>query len=126
LSRFFLHKPLDILAVFISLLAIAGVTLFAYGGRAEPSQVSIETDQGAFLYPLSANRTLEFEGPIGVTHVLIADRSVRVTESPCRDKICIAAGHLDATGQWTACLPNRVFVVVEAGETEDGVDAQTF
>ncbi|MFP4376098.1 MAG: NusG domain II-containing protein [Spirochaetales bacterium] len=126
MSRFFLRKPLDILSILVSLLAITGVTLFAYGGRPEPSQVSIETDQGAFLYPLSENRTLEFDGPLGVTHVLISQNSVRVTESPCRDKICIAAGHLDTTGQWTACLPNRVFVVVEGAQDEDEVDAQTF
>jgi hypothetical protein len=66
------------------------------------------------------------EGPIGHTHVVIEGNRVRVTESPCRDKICIAAGWIEHTGEWTACLPNRVFVRVEGGERDDGVDAQTF
>lgn len=122
----FRPRLLDVLSVVVALLAVTGVTLFAYGERAEASEVTIKTDSGTFLYPLDQERVIAAEGPLGATIVEIAGERVRVTESPCRDKICIAAGHLDETGQWTACLPNRVFVSVQGGEDEDGVDAQTF
>jgi hypothetical protein len=126
LKNFFLRKPLDIASILFSILVLIGVTMFAYGDRPEPSLVSVETDAGTFLYPLNQDRELDFDGPIGQTHVSILDGAVQVTASPCRDKICIAAGQLHTTGQWTACLPNRLFVVVEGSESEDGVDAQTF
>lgn len=122
----FRPRLLDVLSVVVAALAVTGVTLFAYGGRAEASEVTIKTDSGTFLYPLDQERVIAAEGPIGATLIEIAGERVRVTESPCRDKICIAAGHLDEAGQWTACLPNRVFVTVQGGESEDGVDAQTF
>ncbi|MFW5850043.1 MAG: NusG domain II-containing protein [Spirochaetota bacterium] len=119
-------RPLDYLALVVSIMTVVGASLFAYTGRPEPSQVSIENEQGTFLYPLGQDRTISVSGPLGDTVVVIHDDHVHVDESPCRDKICVAAGALGSTGQWTACLPNRVFVRVEGGEDEDGVDAQTF
>ena len=119
-------RPLDFVAVIVAILAVVGVSVFAYGSDADPTSVSIQSDGGEFLYPLGGQRLIEVDGPIGHTHVEISGNRVRVTESPCRDKICVAAGWLENTGDWTACLPNRVFVRVEGGERRDGVDAQTF
>ncbi|MFW5686294.1 MAG: NusG domain II-containing protein, partial [Spirochaetota bacterium] len=110
----------------LSIATVVAASLFAYGGRAQASEVSIENDEGVFLYPLDQDREIAVRGPLGNTIVEIEDGRVHVHESPCRDKICIAAGWLSDTGQWTACLPNRVFVRVEGGESEGGVDAQTF
>ncbi len=119
-------RPLDFVALVVSILAVVSVSLFAFGTNAEADAISIQSDEGEFLYPLDDAREIVVEGPIGHTHVVIEGNRVRVTESPCRDKICIAAGWLEHTGEWTACLPNRVFVRVEGGERDDGVDAQTF
>ena len=119
-------RPLDYLALILSIGAVVAASVFAYGGNVQASEVSIENEEGTFLYPLDQDRDVAVHGPLGDTMVHVRDGRVRVHESPCRDKICIAAGWLDQTGQWTACLPNRVFVRVEGGESEDGVDAQTF
>lgn len=119
-------RPLDYVALVFSILAVVGTSLFAYGGQTQASTVSIENEEGTFLYPLDQDRVINVPGPLGMTTVEIEDSRVHVHDSPCRDKLCIAAGWLDATGQWTACLPNAVFVRVEGGENEDGVDAQTF
>ncbi len=119
-------RPLDFIAVVVAVLAVVGVSVFAYGSGADPTGVSIQSDEGEFLYPLNEPRMIEVEGPIGQTIVEIDGNRVRVTESPCRDKICIAAGWMENTDDWTACLPNRVFVRVEGGERSDGVDGQTF
>ncbi|HKJ85474.1 MAG TPA: NusG domain II-containing protein [Spirochaetia bacterium] len=126
MTRQFYVRPLDFVALLLAVLAVVGASIFAYGGSAQASEVSIENDEGTFLYPLDQDRLVQVSGPLGETVVEIEDGRVHVHESPCRDKICIAAGWLDATGQWTACLPNRVFVRVEGGQSEDGVDAQTF
>ncbi|MFW6312939.1 MAG: NusG domain II-containing protein [Spirochaetota bacterium] len=119
-------RPLDFLALLLAVLTVVGASIFAYGGSAQASEVSIENDEGTFLYPLDQDRLVRVSGPLGETLVEVEDGRVHVDESPCRDKICIAAGWLDSTGQWTACLPNRVFVRVEGGQSEDGIDAQTF
>ena len=126
MKREFTTRPLDYVALVLAVLTVVAASVFAYGGRTQASEVSIENDEGTFLYPLDQDRLVQVSGPLGETVVEIEDGRVHVHESPCRDKICIAAGWLDATGQWTACLPNRVFVRVEGGQSEDGVDAQTF
>ena len=119
-------RPFDILAAAVAIGAVVGVSLFAYNGRVAASEVRIESDEGVFLYTLDQPRELVISGPIGNTLIEIDEGRVRVTESPCRDKICIAAGWQESTGDWAACLPNRVFVRVEGGERSDGVDGQTY
>ena len=52
-----------------------------------------------------------------------------LTESDCRDEVCVAMGEISRPTGWIACLPNRVFVrIVAVGEDEDGeaVDAGAF
>ena len=120
-------RPLDVIAVIIAVGAVVGVTIFAYGERTPGSEVRIEGDGGVFLYTLDQPREVTVTGPIGETVVQISDGRVRVVSSPCRDKICVAAGWLESGGQWAACLPNRVFVRVEGSSHEhDEVDAQTY
>lgn len=119
-------RPLDYLALLVAVTSVVAAGLFAYGGSSAASEVSIESDAGTFLYPLDQDRLVRVAGPLGDTIVEIEDYRVHVHDSPCRDKICIAAGWLNDTGQWTACLPNRVFVRVTGAGSEDGVDAQTF
>lgn len=118
-------KPFDFVSFIVAALVVVAFSLFAYGDRAEGSQVRVETEDASFIYPLGEDRELDVEGPLGQTHVVIEDGRVRVTESPCREKICIAAGWVSRADEWIACLPNRVFLRVEGGE-ETGVDAQTF
>lgn len=118
-------KPYDIVSIVVAVLVVVAFSVFAYGDRAEGSQVRIETEAASFIYPLDEDRELEVDGPIGHTHVEIRDGRVRITESPCREKICIAGGWVERADEWVACLPNRVFLRVQGGE-ETGVDAQTF
>lgn len=118
-------KPFDFLAFAAAVLVVIAFSLYAYGDRQQGSQVRVETEDASFIYPLNENREFDVEGPLGHTHVEIEDGKVRVTESPCREKICIAAGWVSRADEWIACLPNRVFLRVQGGE-ETGVDAQTF
>ena len=111
-------KPLDILALVLAVATITGFSLYAVEQSGDENSVIVETDEGTFLYPLDEDRRVEFQGG-----------RARFVSSPCRDKICIAAGWLEADQQWAACLPNRVFVQVrrsEGEEEENGVDAGTF
>jgi len=117
-----------VLDIFSIALAIGVATLFslhAYSAGAGPGEVSVQADGKDYLYPLDRNVEFMVSGPIGETTIQIRNNSVRIADSPCRDKICVAAGWLSHNGQWTACLPNRVFVRVEGGSTA-AVDAQTF
>lgn len=126
-SAFVRIKLFDVVAAVLSVGAVVATGFIGTLGTDGASQVVIESDGGDYIYPIDQDRMLEIAGPLGVTVIQIADGTVAVISSPCRDKICIAAGALGETGQWSACLPNRVFVTVAGDSAEDeGVDAQTY
>jgi len=117
-------KPLDIAAIVLSLAVVAGFSVAAYSGGA-PAQVVVEASGTRYRFPLAADRIERFAGPRGDTVVEIRDDTVRVLDSPCPDKICIAAGAISRTGQFIACLPNRVTVTLE-GRDEPPTDGTAF
>ena len=78
-----------------------------------------------YILPVDKDRTVSVEGPEGKTVIEIKDHRVRVTESPCHNKLCIKQGWIESGA--IVCLPNRVIVTI--GNHEDGfnkiVDAIT-
>ena len=118
-------KALDFLAFLIA-IAVTGLIAFqAYGNQSGTLQVSIKGDSGEWLFPLESDRTIEVEGPLGKTVVVIEDGSVRVSSSPCPEKICVKSGPISRPGRWIACLPNRVIISV-TGRSEQELDGLTF
>jgi hypothetical protein len=118
-------KIFDYTAFTLAILVVVAFSIYAYSGGEEGSVARIETQEAEFVYALQENQEFDLEGPLGETHVEVADGRIHVTESPCREKICIAAGWASKSGEWIACLPNRIFIRVEGGEAQ-AVDAQTF
>lgn len=118
---------MDFLAFLLSVSVFVFVTLSAYGAGGIAGQVLVQAEAGDFLFALQNDGVHSISGPIGETLIEVVAGRARVLASPCRDQICVLAGWLEQTGQWSACLPNRIFVRVEAAtEQEDGVDAQVF
>ena len=105
-------KLLDIAAIALSLAVVAVFSIAAYGGG-DAGQVVVEASGARYRFPISTDRVERFAGPRGDTIVEISDGTVRVVDSPCPDKICVAAGAISRTGQFIACLPNRVSVTLE-------------
>lgn len=121
-------RPYDFVVFAVGAAIIVAFSMLAIERGGPATRVEIQSDEGTFVYSLDQDQELRFDGPLGESVVQIQDGSVRFVASPCRDKICIAAGKLSASGQWAACLPNRVFVTV-AGAREDAatdVDATAF
>ena len=115
---------LDIAAVVISLAAVAAFSIAAYGGG-DAGQAVVDASGTRYRFPISTDRVERFAGPRGDTIVEIRGGTVRVVDSPCPDKICVAAGAISRTGQFIACLPNRVSVALE-GLDEPITDGTTF
>ena len=120
-------KPYDYVVFAVAASIIVAFTVFAVERGGPATTVEVRSDEGDFVYALDQDRVLSFSGPLGETVVHIQDGTVRFVSSPCRDKICIAAGALTEGGQWAACLPNRVFVTITGdGATPTDVDATAF
>jgi hypothetical protein len=119
-------KALDLVIVLVAAGAIAWTAASAFGPGKGPAEVTITGKDGVWVYPLSSDRDISVAGPLGVTHIEIRAKAVHIEDSPCPNKTCIAAGAISASGQWLACLPNRVFVRVEGGKADEGVDAGVY
>jgi hypothetical protein len=105
-------------------LGVCGALGLLLGGRSpQEGMLEIRNSESVLRVPLDEGvRTVPVTGPLGQTLVEIRDGAARVVSSPCRDKVCMRMGWVRAPGDWTACVPNRVVVRVEA---LPGVDAVT-
>jgi len=109
----------------ILILVLLAVCVFSFtrvlGRPAGNQDVIYRGDEVAYTGPLGLERTLELSGPLGATRVEIFGGEVRVLESPCPRKICIALGKVHRSGDLLACVPNHIVVRIE-GEEERGYD----
>ena len=119
-------RLLDWIVLVACAAAIAIAAAFVYGGGNEAPRVVISGKDGEWVYPLDKAQHVEVRGPLGSTLVGIEGGAVRIEDSPCPNKTCIAAGSIREPGQWLACLPNAVFVRIEGGKKEAAVDASVY
>lgn len=112
-----------ILFLLLLLLSFSGILFVREvlpGGRT----VQIEVNgRPAYVLPLDKDRAVTVEGPLGKTLIEIKDRRVRVTESPCHNKLCIQQGWVRSGT--IICLPNRVVITVGDHDKSTTVDATT-
>jgi hypothetical protein len=119
-------KVLDFAAILVSVAAIAAFSVLVYGEGGNSPRVMIEGSGKQWIYPLNADQRIEVPGPIGITVVRIHQGAVRVEKSPCKNQICVLAGDIHKTGDWLACLPNKVIVRITGSREEGGVDAASY
>ncbi len=109
-------------ALFVVLILLSLSGLFLVKGLAlSGNTASIEVN-GKLLYRLSLDedRTVEVNGPVGVTRVEVKQGKVRIVDSPCPNKLCVRQGWIERGA--IICLPNRVVVTIGGGGMR-GVDA---
>ncbi|MGN1135225.1 MAG: NusG domain II-containing protein [Oscillospiraceae bacterium] len=113
-------KPSDIVIAVIAAAILAAVLIFR--GIAEPNGSSAAVfcsgEQIAAL-PLETDGVYPFD-EYGVT-VEVKNRSVRVINSDCPDKICEKTGFISSSAQTIVCLPNRISVRI-IGNTDSNID----
>lgn len=119
-------KLFDYIIVFLSISFTVAAGMYVYTGDGGPLRVRIRSEENVNIFPLDEDREVAVEGPLGTTYVHIHDGHAAVVESPCPNKLCIQAGELDENGEWSACMPNKVFVQIEGGQNTSGVDAGTY
>ena len=115
----------DYVSLVAALAVIGAFSLAAYSSGTEQKMVTITSDDGEFIYPLDIDRELTLQGPLGTTEVEIVDGRVRVVSDPGRQQICVRESWIERSGQWLACLPSRIFILITGADNGD-IDAQTF
>ncbi len=122
----FKPRILDIAAFLAGAAIIALVSILVYSGSSETVSLRITGDSGEWIESLDEHKDIEVPGPLGTTIVHIEGGIVRIADSPCKNKLCIAMGAISQDRQWIACLPNNVFVRIQGGSDKDEPDAAAF
>ncbi len=121
----------DILIFLIALtILLASYGLINSGfGRSVPNKnliLKISAPGGEWIYPLDKKMEIGVDGPLGTTIVNIDNGKAWISESPCKNKICIATGNISTYNAWVACLPNKVLISISGSNTDNEVDNVSF
>jgi len=118
-------RILDYLIIVLSVLVVAASVFWSSSGGSGEPRAEVEASGKVYIMPLSRDDVLVVKGPVGDTMVEVADGEIFISDSDCRDKICVAMGPVSSTSSWVACLPNRVFVRVVSGYPEGVSEVDT-
>ncbi|MDA3939361.1 MAG: NusG domain II-containing protein [Spirochaetia bacterium] len=129
--KYFGLKFGDIIIFSICLAGLlVSVGLGRFGISSEDSNnklmLKISGPEGEWIYPLDKELEIEIEGPIGTTHVHIESGHAWISNSPCKNKLCITAGEIDSFNAWVACVPNEIFIQIIGTEDKEKIDALSF
>lgn len=100
-------RALDILIII--LVAVAGIFLTVRGLGQKGSRVVVNAAGTRYEYSAELAGTYTVPGELGPITFEIKNGRVRITDSPCPNKTCIAQGWHNPL----VCLPNKVMISVE-------------
>ncbi|GHT78274.1 hypothetical protein FACS1894130_04570 [Spirochaetia bacterium] len=116
----FALKAYDVAVVGLAAALTVCSAVFVYGKGGADAQVIVQGSGRSWIFPPDAEERVVVAGPLGETVVEIRGGEARVVSSPCDNQICVVEGPVHAGGEWVACLPNGVFVLIEGRSHEDG------
>jgi hypothetical protein len=119
-------KPLDIPVIILATALTVIIGLKAYDRRTNSLSVVVRGPDKTWIFPLEAEERVSVAGSIGETMVEIHKGGAAIVSSPCNGQTCVAAGEINKNGQWAACLPNRVFILIEGAADADAIDAASW
>lgn len=112
-------KPFDIVVI----LFIFVITI--YFMRTENEAIKkgyIIIDEKKYPLNLDQNGIIDLKIYGKNMKVEVKDKKARISESDCRDKICIHMGYIKDCGDSAICLPNKTAIVIECEKNRyDGI-----
>lgn len=67
------------------------------------------------------NATFILQGKMGPATVEVEGKRIRMSEAPCPDRICVARGWIEKSGESIVCIPNQIHMYIESGDALDAV-----
>ncbi|MCL2181361.1 MAG: NusG domain II-containing protein [Treponema sp.] len=109
----------DVLIVLIAVSLIFFSFYTVYFKPQGAARVLIRGQNAEWIFPIETEETIVVSGPLGETTVRLRGKSAWIDSSPCDNQTCVAAGEVSGFGQWAACLPNNVLLLIDGtGDTD--------
>ena len=107
--------------ILVGMLLLAALLLFFLMREKQTKEtgtdaVAVVTVDGEEFgrYSLNENGTFLLNG--GSNTLVVENGEAWVSEANCPDKVCMGMGKISRNGEFIACLPNRLIVIVEGGK----------
>ncbi len=105
--------------ILIVLLVGIGALFRLYWTPPRPATEAVITGpQQRLTLNMNEDTQVHVHGALGESVLEVVDGAVRFVESPCRHQICVRSGWHHNAGAVAACVPNRISVVLNGGESE--------
>ncbi|MFA7534674.1 MAG: NusG domain II-containing protein [Desulfuromonadales bacterium] len=118
-----LRRPTRLDYCIVLLLLLLTAASFSLHRPGAPGERVVAERDGRLVFsaPLAENRRVTLTGPLGETQLAIENGRARILASPCLHKTCMRMGEAMRTGDFIACVPNRLLVRIDgsAGERAD-------
>ena len=117
-------RDLILIAVLLAVTGVLFLILRGGSGKNADGPCAVVTIGGEEIgrYPLNEPGIFVLNG--GTNTLVVRDGVAWMEEAKCPDKICMAMGKISRNGEFIACLPNQLLVVIEGGESSQ-VDARS-
>ena len=121
-SIFAKTKALDFFFCGFSLLALLFFT-FRLGKSSATGKktVIVGSPKGEYVFPLEKDASYTIPGALGISTITVSGGKAFFADSPCPNKTCVQQGAISKNGEWAACLPNDVFLRIEAAQEVDAL-----
>ena len=115
-----LLKKADLIVIAL-ILAVAGIFMFICNRETEKpvAEISVngKTVQTVDLNTVSEKIEIKPEGDYNIL-IVAENGKIRFEHSDCEDKLCVASGNLEKSGDIAVCLPAKTVITVTGSELD--------
>lgn len=101
-----------------TLLITALILQFAVLKASRNASFAVVRVNGETVATFSLDKNGIYELNNGTNILEIKDGYARIIEADCPDKLCQKTGKIHSSGQCITCLPNKLTVTMEGGESQ--------
>ena len=110
-----IFKKGDIILIVVVLLLVALTIFFALRSDADEADVYVD---GKLVYKLDLQKDASVEILDGKMHIEVQNGKVFVSESDCKNQLCVHASPIGKEGGVIVCLPNKVVIQIVSREVD--------
>lgn len=109
-----------LLAIFMAAALLIAFSPFlqcrgSSGKHSQPLVLKIRISGELYgTYDLNKNQSIQIQNQYGSNTLSIQNGTVSMTESDCRNQICVQTGPIEAPGQMIVCLPHELIAEITA------------
>lgn len=107
----------------ITILILVSIFLIIKSLTKSSDKILVQVDSETYTFPLSKEEHIyQVQGPLGLTSIQVKDKKVRIIDSPCPNKTCVALGFTNPI----ICLPNHVIVQIQKSDSSSETFNENF